>query len=193
MNTSLDNISSMIIGGLIVLTVLTLNANITTSAFERTRDLVSQEAAVNLTKLLEHDLYKLGYRTSGVPLLRAESLAVKFAADLADDGTPDTILYRVGTADILAGTTNPRDIPLYRSINRGDSINVAPGLVRFFFSYIDTSGNVMRYDSLKSEAYRQVVRLITVRFTVEPSDPLDSLFIPVTVTKTVRPKNLGEW
>lgn len=183
----------MIIGGLVVLTVLTLNASITNSAFERGRDLISQQSAVNLTKLLEYDLYKAGYRTSGSPLVKAESLAVMFAADLDDTGVPDSIRYTVGTAGDLSGTGNPRDIPLSRAVNANPALNVAPGLVRFFFSYIDTGGNQMRYDSLQFSHHRDVVRLIKVQFTMEPSEPIDTLFIPVSVTKVIRPKNLGGW
>ncbi|MEX1276004.1 MAG: hypothetical protein WEB62_00160 [Bacteroidota bacterium] len=193
MNTSLDYIGSMIIGGLVVLTVLTLNASITNSAFERSRDLISQESAVNLTKLLEHDLYKAGYRASGSPLVKAESLAVMFAADLNDTGVPDSVRYTVGTSEDLPQSGNPRDLPLYRVVNANSALNVAPGLVKFFFSYIDTGGNEMRYDSLRFSRHRDVVRLIKVQFTMEPSEPIDTLFIPVTVTKMFRPKNLGGW
>lgn len=183
----------MIIGGLVVLTVLTLNATITNSAFERGRDLISQEAAVNLTKLLEYDFYKVGYRTGGSPLIKAESLAVMFAADLDDTGIPDSIRYMVGTPEDLPGSANPRDIPLSRAVNTNPALNVAPGLVKFFFSYIDTGGNKMRYDSLQFSHHRDVVRLIKVQFTMEPSEPIDTLFIPVSVTKVVHPRNLGGW
>lgn len=194
MGSAFDYIVSMIVAAGISLIVLTLNANMTQTAFQRNRDMVSQEVAVTLMQILEHDLFKAGYRTSGSVITRAESLAITFNADLNDDGTPDSIRYDVGSPSSLANSSNPSDRPLYRKVNNESTVDVAFGLVSFYFSYVDTADNVIPYAQLTTQGKRDVVRMIRFYLRVEPADPIDTTnYVPVEVTKNIVPKNIGGW
>jgi hypothetical protein len=194
MGSMLDYIGSMIVAGGVSLLVLTLNANMTQTSFQRNLDMVSQQSAVKLTEILEHDLYKAGYRISGSVITRAESLALSFIADLNDDGRPDSIHYNVGSPSSLANSSNPNDRPFYRKVNGEQMVDVALGLVSFYFSYIDTANRVIPYTELTTQAKRDVIRMIRFSFRVEPADPIDTTnYVPVQVTKNILPKNIAGW
>ncbi|MCI0564770.1 MAG: hypothetical protein MN733_40405, partial [Nitrososphaera sp.] len=125
MGSTTDLIGSFIIGGLVVLIILSLNYNLSTTAFQRSQDLISQQASVELLQIFENDLYKIGYRASSIPVLRAESLAVVFLADLDDNGVVDSIRYSVGDSTFFPDTKNIHDRPLFRTLNTGSALNVA--------------------------------------------------------------------
>lgn len=193
MGSQIDYIGSLIVNGLVILLVLTLNGNVATTSFQRTRDLTSQQSATTMMEILEYDLYKAGYRTTGVPFLRAESTAIQFTADIDDNGVEDTISYQLGTPSENGLTPNLRDRPLRRRVNSTLAYDIAQGLVEFSFAYFDTGSYRMVYDSLKTETHRALVRLLEVSFRVEPTDPIDTTYIPVQVRKIIRPRNVGGW
>jgi hypothetical protein len=193
MGSQLDYIGSLVINGIVILLVLTLNNNVSTASFQRTLDLTSQQNATTMMRILEHDLYKAGYRAGAFPLIQAESSSVRFAADIDDDGIVDTVSYLLGVPSENSATANRRDRPLRRRINSAPAYDIAQGLVEFSLAYLDTGGFRIVYDSLRTQRQRDLVRLIEVQFTVEPSDPVDTTYIPVRVKKIIRPRNLGGW
>ncbi|MEP0821962.1 MAG: hypothetical protein HRF44_03855 [Ignavibacterium sp.] len=192
MNTTFDYIGSVVVGGMIVVIVLTLNSNIVTSSFQRNLDLLSQESAVNLTSILETDLGRIGYFATSAPVLVAEREAIRFAGDVNDDGWPDVVAYRLGDSTEFRQTKNPFDRPLYRRVG-SDSLNVASGLVSFGFTYLDSSGAVLPFDSLKYPLHRGRIRMIEVELRIEPTEPVDTTFIPVEIRRVLAPKNIGGW
>lgn len=193
MGSQIDYIGSLVVNGLVILLVVTLNGNVATTSFQRTRDLTTQQSATTMMEILEYDLYKAGYRAGGAPFLRAESTAIQFTADLDDNGIVDTISYRLGAPSENGLTPNLRDRPLRRRVNSTLPYDIAQGLVEFSFTYFDTGGHRMVYDSLKMPSYRALIRLLEVSFRVEPTDPMDTTYIPVQVRKLIRPRNIGGW
>jgi hypothetical protein len=146
-----------------------------------------------MMEIVENDFYKIGYRvTTGQKIMAAESLMVSFAADLNNSGTPATVTYAVGDTSQLTVTSNINDRPLYRTVDSNPSVNTIQGLTKCSFAYYDTGGHKMSYSSLDS-AKRAVIRGIAVTLTVEPSNPIDTTYIPVKMSKTIWPKNLGVW
>ncbi len=192
MGTQWDYIGSLVIGGIVIVIVLSISNTLTTT-YHRTRDLISQEAALHLVRILEHDLYKIGYLTPGVPVVEADSTRLRFTLDVDEDGIPDTLGYVLGDTAGLSQTTNPLDKPLYRALNNEEPVGVAIGLVDFSFAYFDTGGIRMEYDSLKAERHRATIRSIEVAFKVEPAEPIDTTYIPVVIRRLIRPRNLTLW
>jgi hypothetical protein len=193
MGSQIDYIGSLVVNGLVILLVLTLNSNVATTSFQRTRDLSSQQSATTMMEILESDLFLAGYRSDDVPFLQADSTAIRFTADLDDNGVVDTVAYVLGTPSENGLTPNLRDRPLRRRVNSTLPYDIAQGLVEFTFAYFDTGGHRMVYDSLKAASHRALIRLLEIRFRVEPSDPLDTTYIPVEVRRTIRPRNVGGW
>lgn len=192
MNTTFDYIGSVAVGGMIVVIVLTLNSNIVTSSFQRNLDLLSQESAVNLVTILETDFKRIGYFSNTRPVTLAERGAVTFVGDVDDDGWPDVVTYRVGDSTELLQTKNPWDRPLYRRTG-SDSLNVASGLVSFALSYFDSTSTALPYDSLRYPVFLDRIRMIQVELRIEPTEPVDTTFIPVEIRRMISPKNIAGW
>jgi hypothetical protein len=193
MGTFIDYIGSLLIAGVITIIVFSLNASMTQTAYTRTNEQISQDAATNMMQILQSDFYKAGYRIlSGQQITVAESLRFSFLADLNNVGTSTTIAYAVGTPSQLTVTSNINDRPLFRTLNSNPSVNIIQGMRNCYFAYYDTGGYKMNYSSLDS-AHRAMIRGIAVTVTVEPSNPNDTTYIPVKMSKTIWPKNLGAW
>lgn len=193
MGTFLDYIGSLLIAGVITIIVFSLNSRMTHTAYTRTNEQISQDAATNMMQILQSDLYKAGYRIlTGQQITVAESLRVSFAADLGNVGGSTTITYAVGTTSQLTYTSNSKDRPLFRTLNSNPPVNIIQGMTNCYFAYYDTGGYKMNYASLDSTR-RKVIRGIAVTVTVEPSNPNDTLYVPVRMSKTIWPKNLGAW
>ncbi len=194
MITQLDYVGSLIIAGMISLFVYSLTSNFNEIEYQRNKDLISQEFATNMLDIIENDFYKAGYRvTAGDKILLADSARFSFRSDLGNVGYIDTVLYTLGETTELPATSNIHDRPLYRRINGGSPLNVVLGLTRFKFTYLDTAGHAMSYSSLTAVSARAAIRAIVMDFTVEPSDPMDTTFIPVVMQRQIQPKNLGAW
>jgi hypothetical protein len=193
MGQFLDYIGSLLVAGIVTIIVFSLNASMTRTAFTRTSEQISQDAATNMMQILQYDFYKAGYRvTTGQKIMAAESLRVSFAADLSNSGTPATVTYAVGNPSELTTTSNTKDRPLFRTVNSNPSLNIIQGLTNCIFAYYDTGGHKMSYSSMDS-VKRTVIRGIAITLTVEPSNPIDTTYVPVKISKDIWPKNLGVW
>jgi Tfp pilus assembly protein PilW len=200
MGQSLDFIGSFIVAGIVTVIVFSLNASMNQTAYMRTSEQISQDAATNAMNILQYDLYKAGYRvTTGEKIFAAESLKVSFAADLNNNGTPLTVIYTVGATAQLTATKNITDRPLFRTVGTNASVNIVQGMTDCSFAYYDTGGYAMSYSSLNA-AKRALIRGIAIRLTVEPANPVDTAYlkspepvVPVKISKTIWPKNLGVW
>ena len=193
MGTFIDYIGSLLIAGVITIIVFSLNASMTQTAYTRTNEQISQDAATNMMQILQYDFYKAGYRIlQGEKISVAESLRFTFFADLNNVGVSTKIAYSVGDTSQLLVTSNINDRPLFRRLNNNPSVNIVQGMTNCYFAYYDTGGYKMRYSTLDS-AHRAVIRGIATTVTVEPGNPNDTTYVPIRMTKTIWPKNLGAW
>lgn len=142
MPTMLDIIGSFIIGGMVLVAVITLNIDISNNAARMTYDLVVQENMVELTREVEYDFYKIGYRVpSDTAITSADSTDITFLADIDDDGTVESVRYYLGSPDELTSTPNTEDRLLYRVVNSETPKSSNMGVTAFGLKYYDESGN----------------------------------------------------
>jgi hypothetical protein len=141
----LDYISSILMGGMLTLNVLSVNeiANETYSLYSG--DMTVQEMLVTTVQVLEGEFRNMGY---GVPefdktVLAADTSSITFLMDLDRDGASvDTIRYYLGPTSDLAYTQNTMDRYIYRTVNSGDRMRV--GVVTTFrLRYLTPSGEVI--------------------------------------------------
>jgi hypothetical protein len=140
----LDYLSSMILGGMLILNILSANdiATETYSVYEG--DMIVQEMLITTVQLLEGEFRNMGY---GVPedqktILSGDTSRVTFLIDLGSDGTVDTVAYELGPTSELAHTMNTRDRYLYRSVNGGGAKKV--GVVTLFrLRYLASNAEVL--------------------------------------------------
>ena len=193
MQTLIDISGSMIIGGVIILLVMSLSSMLTDTMYEKSQDLITQESAINLARIIEDDLYKVGFLVPGNPIITATADEIRFLADINKNGIPDTIRYYLGDSSNGESTPGSKNRPLFRVLNNEAPLNVAIGLVDFSFTYIDTEGTVMDYGDLAQPEHRALIRMIGFDIVVEAVDKGELEFLPIVIQRRISPKNLGGW
>ena len=141
----LDYISSILMGGMLTLNVLSVNdiANETYAIYSG--DMTVQEMLVTTVQVMEGEFRNMGY---GVPqtnrtVLSADTASITFLMDLDRDGsTIDTVRYFLGAISELSYTQNVMDRYVYRTVNGTNGLKV--GVVTTFrLRYIANNGEVL--------------------------------------------------
>ncbi len=122
----LDIMFSMIIGGAILISVLSANDIASENQSVYNGNMLVQELLISTAHLVEGEFRNMGY---GVPqnegsVLLADTSKIKFLTDLRNGGVIDTVEYRLGPTTELMKTKNELDRYLHRYVN-----NVKTGAV----------------------------------------------------------------
>ena len=138
----LDIIMSTVLGGILILNVLTANDMAAEYSSVYSGDMIVQEILVTTAQYIEGEFRNMGY---GVPqgkptIVHADSSSISFLMDANRTGTAvDTVRYSLGTTSELLETPNELDMNLYRSVNGGNRMVV--GVVTVFrLRYITRTG-----------------------------------------------------
>lgn len=141
-----DLIGSVIIGGVLLITLIKINDSATRNTYGFTGELVVQENLVTSVEVLEYDFRKIGYCEDpfAIPntkraILYADSTDITYLTDVNFDGIPDTMRYYLGPTSELSHTPNPDDRMLYQEIN-GDRAGVNLGITLFKIKYFGALG-----------------------------------------------------
>jgi len=172
----LDLIGSVIIGGILLLTLFRMNDNASANTFNFSGELTVQENLVATIEVLEYDLRKIAYCDDwklipdpAVAILEADSTYIKFLSDANPDngtGTVDTIEYVLGPSSELTGTPNPNDRMLYRYINGvGPGVNL--GVTQFIMKYYDADGDLIAYSNPRLKTPPTGIMSMQIDVTVE--------------------------
>jgi hypothetical protein len=141
----LDLIGSTIIGGLLILTMLRMNASGMENQSYFAEDLLVQENLREIVKIIESDFRKIGYginpdNNGNIQMdqifLICQTGQLRFQADMNWDGNPDVVDYTLG--NFMTQTPNDSDRYLWRTVSSDPNprTNVASGLVRFELRYM---------------------------------------------------------
>lgn len=141
-----DLIGSVIIGGVLLITLIKINDSATRNTYGFTGELVVQENLVTTVEVLEYDFRKIGYCEDpfAIPntkraILYADSTDITYLTDVNFDGIPDTMRYYLGPTSELSHTPNPDDRMLYQEIN-GNRAGVNLGITLFKIKYFGALG-----------------------------------------------------
>lgn len=179
---------STVIAGYVMFIILSLNLRMNATASQYYENTFNQRNAVTAGQIIEHDLYKIGYKASGNKILQADSSQIKFVSDITNNGTVDTISYYLSNKNLLNTTANPNDMILYRKRNQTE--NTAAIVTRFYLQYYDSLLNKLTYASLSNQTIRTKIRLIRVYVKTEFADPIDNFYGPMEWQKEFRPRNM---
>lgn len=188
MGQLLELLGATVIGAFVILLILNLNLQMNENTRQLTQDTYTQNSSATSLSILEYDLYKAGFRTTGNKILLADSNQVKFRTDINNNGSIDTVYYYTGSTTAMNSTTNPNDKQLYRKIN--GTINTAAIITSFNLVYYDSLGNQLSYASLSSAVTRAKIRSIRTYIKLELPDAIDNYYNPVEIRRIIRPKNL---
>ena len=116
-------------------------------------------------------------------MLAADSTSVTFLADLAADGSVDTVAYSVSDTSAAGGTENPRDRLFFHQVNGVPAGGMAMGLTDFHLTYLDSSGSATTVPAQ--------IHAVEIVLTVESLYPYDDRYATATWEGTIRPRNLN--
>lgn len=191
-STILDIVGSIIIGGVLMIILLTTNSSAVQNSFNYGGDLAIQQYLTLLTDTLDQDFTKVGYSsitTGGLDptkiIVSADTSSIKFLSDVGDNGTVDTVYYYLGPAGELSGTINPRDRILYRMIRSPLASWVTlryQGVTIFRLTYFDTYGNVIS----SPVATTVNIKSIQIYLKMESAVPYNGIYVSANWTSTKR-------
>lgn len=140
----LDIIGSSLVGGLLFIMGLRLNASANETSAVYSTNYILQKNMTALVGILEEDFRKIGYCKDWkkIPdpsraIRTADSTTIRFWTDIGNDGTLDSITYYIGQASELASTPNPWDCYIYRQENNETALRMNLGVTRFSVKYYD--------------------------------------------------------
>lgn len=174
---------SFIIGGMLLLSILSLNADIMQTATMNNLGTNAQQNVTTIVSILEYDFRKIGYRvpagTNAITDLSDST--IDFLGDVDNDGTVDSVGYYLGPTSEPSESVNPNDRYLYRRVN-GTANDVALGMRNWILTYYDISGNITVLPAN--------VRSIRISFWVETIVPFDTTYGSARWEGRFTPKNL---
>lgn len=149
-NVILDIMGSIIIGGILMITLFRISDRATESTYNKTGDLTIQQNIASVVRTLEYDFRKIGYCAdwTQIPnpsksIIFAKSDGIKFLTDVDRDGKVDTMYYYIGPASELIYTANPRDRFLYRVVNNEKPVKVNLGVTQFDLVYYNVDKEII--------------------------------------------------
>jgi len=178
-STILDVLGATIIGGLLLLSLLRVNANATENKIIHGSDRILQRDLVELILTVEEDLRKIGYcadpskLTEGMSrIISANSDQISYYTDVDRDGNLDSLQYYLSDTTALSHTTNPRDRILYRKVSNQLPLMVSTNIVEFNLNYFDALGNVLT----SPVASPSLIAHMEISFKVEDSEAYDQKY-----------------
>lgn len=167
-STIIDILGSTFIGGILLINLLNLSANITENESIYGHDKSLQVDVVIAATIMDRDFGLLGYcgdysKMDTTAIIFGDSVSVRFLADVDNNGFFDTLYYYTSDLNALAHTPNPRDRLLYRKLNSQAPFVIGNTITEFKLGYLDSFGNELPFPiSLTSH-----VNFIRIAFKVE--------------------------
>jgi len=182
----LDIIGSIVLVGMLMVTIVTINSTMTMETSKDNNTLNTQAELIQVVRFLEFDLYKIGYRVSKPYITAAETSRIVFKADLLDkpSGT-DVVEYTLGPS--TAWSTNSNIRQLYRTEN-SSKVTISSKVTKFKFLYYNSRDSLL--GAPLSGALLDSIRAIRVQVRVESAEALDSVYAGGYYENCIRPKNL---
>jgi len=166
----LDILMSFVIGGVLLMIILTANDMAAENHMVYNGDMLVQEMLVSTVEVLEGEFRNMGYGVdeSAPTIVRADSGKIAFLSDLDRDPAtaPDTIRYYIGPVSELSGTQNEKDCLLHRQVNSG-MIGAIGAVTIFDLVYLTQAGDILP----RPVPLARLSEIHTVEVTVEVQNP----------------------
>jgi hypothetical protein len=184
-----DIIGSIIIGGIILLMLLSFNSSVMEGSAVQTFNSIVQSNMTSVTDLVEYDFRKMGYRVGSVydsAIVYADSSNIVMKGDLDNNGTVEKVAYYLDVA-AKSGHVNPRSRILYRQVNGNAPQRINLGITQFRMKYYDANDALIAQNPVKAPSTIRSIRLLV---TMESTSPYDTVYAGTTWERTITPKNL---
>jgi hypothetical protein len=193
MSVMMDIVGSVVLVGMLMLMVMGININMSNETYKGLTDLNLQTQSIQLSRILEFDLYKAGYAVSKPGVIAiADSSSLKFYTNLFNiAGRRDSIEYDLG--GMVTSSPNPNDKSLYRFENT-TKVFINFSVTRFILSYYNSRDSLLATPVTGS--YRDSIKAIRVYLTLQSPVPFDttrtggSSYVSTYYQKLIYPRNL---
>jgi hypothetical protein len=187
MQSVIDILGSIILGGMILLIVLGFNSNIIESAATQTFHTTTQQNLTTIADIVENDFRKIGYHVSdSVKVTYTDSIEIKFQSDIFNDSTIHTIRYYFNPT-ASSGHQNPNTRVLYRSIDNGPFLSMNLGLTGFRLWYYDANGSLLTGNGSSTLSK---IRAIKISMNIQSTSAFNQSYSGAYWERTIKPKNL---
>jgi len=193
MTVMLDMVLASVLVGMIILTVMNVNINLSDENYRGIVEFHTQTETIQLARILEFDFFKMGYRQSIRPFISvAESSHIKFTANLNDaNGASDVIEYGLG--DLVQGSKNPRDKMLFR-IENVNKVYINYSVTKFKLTYYNAKDSLL--SAPVTGSLRDSIKSIKIQLVLESPEPFDTTrvggrqYTHAMYSKLIYPRNL---
>ena len=151
-NVILDIIGSLIIGGILMLSIFRVNNASTEDLYRGTGNLAAQTNLATVVQILETDFRRIGYCADWtqipVPteaILYADSVSIRYLTDVDKNSVVDTMFYFFDPSTDIPSTPNPRDRFLYRVVNNETPEAVNLGVTQFKMEFFNSLGTKLNF------------------------------------------------
>lgn len=141
MDNQITLIGSIVIGALLMIAMLSFQAELKEHSYNKTTDLIVQDRAIRLIEQLEEDLRQIGSGVNYDALAVYDLHKISYYVDIGHDGIVDTVHYELSDTSAANFTKNPNDKILYRWSNSDPIINSPLGVTHFELKYYDAMGD----------------------------------------------------
>lgn len=188
--------TSFIVAGILILSILSMNSNISHSSTELTMRQVTQQRAGTIAEILQKDISNIGSDVnSGIPspITIAQTNVIEFESNIDNSGSSETISWEFTDTD-ASGSKNPNDKILIRKVD-GHTAEFRSGVTSFDLRYLNKDRIVMSTPIALQED-RDKIRYIEISFTVQSKEPIGGAgtkelrYIETSWTKQFTPINL---
>jgi hypothetical protein len=172
------------IGSLLLLRIVTYHGDVVDHSNEEMFELLTQESMVSYIEIIEYDFNRIGSGVSpGQPaILSMDSVSISFRADVEGGMAAETVSYSLSDSTAAAGTENPGDVILYRTVNGAPTIDSPGGITDMVLRYYDVAGN--------QTGNPRDVRSIGVELTLESVHEYNGRYARAVWEKRITPENL---
>lgn len=190
-------ITSFIVGGILLISLLTLNIRVMEFGASSTMDIANKNRAETIIELLSNDFQKIGQDLPGnvQPFINLNDDQIRFRADtFFDDNRPFSIVtWDFNKNKEYTASGNPNDFELTRRDNAdpGNYALTFP-VTHFAISYLDRNGNPVS----GLPANQTLVKQIKVEIILESLEPTEirkngeDIYSRMVWSKTFYPENL---
>jgi hypothetical protein len=151
-NVILDIIGSIIIAGILMLSIFRVNNSTTEDMYRGSGNLIAQTNLATVVQILETDFRRIGYCSDWeqipVPteaILSADSVSIQYLTDVDKNGIVDTMNCYFDPSTDIPNTPNPRDRFLYRVVNSETPVAVNLGVTQYKMEFFNSLGTKLNF------------------------------------------------
>lgn len=193
-----DVLGSIIIGGIVMLMLLSFNASVMEGSAVQNFNSIVQANLTTLTDMIEYDFRKMGYRVGSIhdsAIVYADPMRILFKGDIDNNGDVETVAYFIGfdkdkgtPKPAPAPTVNPRAMVLYRQVDGVGPSQINLGITRFRLAYYDENKVLLKENPVSVPSR---IRSIRLAIDLESTSPYDTIYTGSSWERTITPKNLN--